>query len=256
MEFKNIQFETKGSSAHIRIHRPPANVMNIPTIDEINAALALIEKDRQIACVVFSGSGDKLFSTGVDIKDHTRDNVKAMLQSFHRIFRTLAASDKITIASVQGYCLGGAMELATFCDFLIAADNSVFGQPEIKVGCYPPVAAAWLPKLIGSRKAFEITMLGENISALEALNMGLVNKVVPVDRLTAETEDLIKKLSALSSVVLKKTKQALVAGMNKNFIQALDEAENIYLEQLVQTEDIAEGIAAFMEKRKPVWKNK
>lgn len=256
MEFKNILFESKGSAAYIRIHRPPTNVMNLPTIDEINAALTMIEKDSQIAWIVFSGTGDKSFSTGVDIKDHTRDNVKAMLQSFHRIFRTLAASDKITIASVQGYCFGGGMELAVFCDFLIAADNSVFGQPEIKVGCYPPVATAWLPKLIGSKRAFEITMLGENISAQEALNMGLVTKVVPVDRLTAETEDLIKKLSNLSSVVLKKTKQALAAGMDKNFIQALDEAEKIYLEQLVQTEDITEGIAAFMEKRKPVWKNK
>jgi cyclohexa-1,5-dienecarbonyl-CoA hydratase len=255
MELSNIIFEKKDRTAHIRLNRPPMNVIHMAMIEEINFALEQIEKDRQISVIVFTGAGEKAFSTGVDIKDHTLDKVHAMLQSFHKIFRTLAATDKLTVASVQGYCLGGAMELATFCNFLITADNAVFGQPEIKVGCYPPIATAWLPKLVGSKRAFEITMLGENISATDALNMGLVSKIVPAVQLAAETDNLISKLTQLSSVVLQYTKKALTAGMEENFLPALDRAESIYLEQLIQTEDIREGLNAFMEKRKPVWKN-
>jgi cyclohexa-1,5-dienecarbonyl-CoA hydratase len=255
MEFQNILFEKKGRAAHIRLNRPSMNVITISMIEEINSALEQIESDDQIAVIVFTAAGEKAFSTGVDIKDHTLDKVHGMLQAFHKIFRTLAATNKITVASVQGYCLGGAMELATFCNFLIAADTAVFGQPEIKVGCYPPIATAWLPKLVGPKRAFEIAMLGENISAPDALRMGLVNTVVAAVQLAAETESLTGKLANLSSVVLQHTKRALTAGIEENFLTALDRAEKIYLEQLIKTEDIAEGLNAFMEKRKPVWKN-
>ena len=254
MNFKGILFETVNQVARITLNRPPMNVMDIPTILEILDALDQMPKETAI--IVFSGAGLKGFSAGVDIKDHTTDKVEGMLKSFHQIFRNLAQSDMTTIAKVHGYCLGGGMELATFCDFVVAGENAVFGQPEIKVGCYPPVSAALLPKLIGAKKAFEIVMLGETLFAKEALDMGLVNQVVPVAALDQTVNELVHKLTGLSSAVLKKTKKALLAGTNQSFLNTLDEAERIYLKELLQTEDLTEGINAFMEKRKPNWKNR
>lgn len=256
MNYKNLIVEIKNSVAYLRLHRPPMNVMDIDTIREMDDALNVIKKNDQIFFIVFSGTGEKAFSAGVDIKDHTPDKVETMLTVFHKLFRVLSQTDKITIASVSGYCLGGGMELASICDFVIAGESAVFGQPEIKVGCYPPVAAAWLPKLVGPKRAAEICLLGETMTAAEAYRIGLINKTVPADQLQSETDSLIRKLSDLSGAVLKKTKRALQSGMSKPFTEALNEAESIYLKELVKTSDINEGIDAFLQKRKPVWQHK
>lgn len=255
MNLRNISLEIKGTAAFIRLQRPPMNVIDITTIDEINFTLEQIHTNPKISLIVFSAAGEKAFSTGVDIKDHTLDKVETMLTSFHRIFRFLSQTEKLTLASVQGYCLGGGMELISVCDFVIASDNAVFGQPEIKVGCYPPVAAAWLPKLIGPRRAMEICMLGETITAREALSIGLINKVVPTDLLAVETDTMIAQILNLSGAVTQYTKRALMAGNNKSFAEALDAAETIYLKELVTSEDLTEGIEAFTQKRMPKWKN-
>lgn len=256
MDYTTIRVDHHAREAHVTLNRPPVNVINLSMIDELNVALDKITSNPDVTTIVFRGAGDKAFSTGVDIKDHTLDKINSMLKSFHHVFRTLANSDKITVASVHGYCLGGGMELATFCDFVIASDSTIFGQPEIKVGCYPPVAAAWLPQKIGFRRAMEICMLGENITAHEALSLGLINKVVPPDELPSATDTLLQNLNALSGTVLKQTKRALLAGADKPFTTALDTAENIYLQELVKTHDIEEGITAFMQKRKPEWKHR
>jgi len=254
MNFKSILFETENRVARITINRPPMNILDIPTILEILDALDQVPKETTI--LVFAGTGEKAFSAGVDVKDHTIDKVESMLKSFHQIFRRLAELDMITIARTHGFCLGGGMELAIFCDFVVAAENTVFGQPEIKVGCYPPVATALLPKLAGTKKAYEIVLLGETIFASEALEMGLVSQVVPVASLDRAVNDWIHRLMALSSVVIRKAKKALLSGNDRPFLEALDEAERIYLKELVKTEDLKEGINAFLEKRKPTWKNR
>ncbi|MBX7152720.1 enoyl-CoA hydratase/isomerase family protein [bacterium] len=256
MSYEHFLFEKQNRIAAITINRPPMNVLHIPAISELNQILDEVIKDNAIHFVLFKGAGEKAFSAGVDIKDHTLDKVESMIKSFHQIFRTLYRSSKLSVASVHGYCLGGGMELATFCDIVIAADNAVFGQPEIKVGCYPPVAAALLPRLIGAKRSFEIAMLGETFSAQHALTMGLVNQVVPYDQLQKTTDEWIAKLSKMSGSVLHHTKRALLAGIEQSFEAALDKAENIYLNDLIRTDDLTEGVQAFMEKRNPSWKHR
>ncbi len=256
MAYENIEFVKNRSIATIRLNYPPANVMNLVMIAELNLVLEEIHTDESIAAIVFSGGSQKHFSTGVDIKDHTLDKIELMLKGFHQIFRTLAKSDRITLAAVHGYCLGGGMELATFCDCVIATEGAVFGQPEIKVGCFPPVAAAWLPLIMNPKKAFEIAVFGENLSAQEAYDLGLVNQIVPENEFSQAVNHWCEKISMLSGAVLKKTKLALMVSLEGPFLKALDEAERIYLSELVKTEDIAEGIDAFMNKRKPEWRHR
>lgn len=256
MPYEYFLFEKHDRIAAITINRPPMNVLHIPAIAELNRILDAVVNDETVHFILFKGAGEKAFSAGVDIKDHTLDKVEGMLKNFHQIFRTLYRSSKLSMASVHGYCLGGGMELATFCDLVIASDNTVFGQPEIKVGCYPPVAAALLPRLTGAKRAFEIAMLGETFSAQQALAIGLINQVVPYPQLQKTTDDWIAKLSKMSGAVLHHTKRALLAGVNESFDAALNEAERIYLNDLIRTDDLTEGVQAFMEKRNPSWKHR
>jgi cyclohexa-1,5-dienecarbonyl-CoA hydratase len=175
-----------------------------------------------------------------------------MLKHFHDIFRNLLALERITIAAVNGHCLGGGCELAAFCDIVIATDDAQFGQPEINVGCYPPVAAALLPVLVGRKRATEWILTGNSISAQAAQAAGLINRVVPKGELDAAVENFIKILSQKSPIVLKLAKRSLLQG-SFDFLSALGRTEEIYLEQLIKTDDVKEGINAFLEKRTPVW---
>jgi len=161
-----------------------------------------------------------------------------------------------TVALVNGAALGGGCEVATFCDIVIASEKSKFGQPEIKVGVLPPVAAAIFPKLIWSKKAFELILTGDIISANEAKDLGLVNQILPVENFEAEAEKFItEKLANNSAIVLQLTKRAFMEGATQNYGEAIKKIEDIYLNELMKTNDANEGLAAFLEKRQPVWKN-
>jgi cyclohexa-1,5-dienecarbonyl-CoA hydratase len=206
--------------------------------------------------LVFTGIGDKAFSAGVDVRDHTPDKVGDMLSYFHQVFHRLFEMDVITMAVVKGHCLGGGCELAVVCDFVIAAEGAKFGQPEIRLACYPPVAAVYLPRIIGSKRAVDMLMTGALIPARQAEAIGLITRAVPEEQLEATANELIQQLSKTSPVALKLTKQAIRSGMIGDLSSALKRAEYIYLNQLIATEDAQEGINAFLEKREPVWKGK
>lgn len=250
-----VYLEKNDGVARVIIDRPPVNVLDIQTMSEINEALADIQKDSSINVVVIEGKG-KAFSAGVDIKDHTVDKVKDMVDTFHKMFHILVDLPQPTIAVVKGSTLGGGCELALFCDFVIAADNTKLGQPEIKVGVYPPIAAFILPRLIGRKKALELVLTGDVIDANEAYRLGLVNQVVPEDKLEEATSKFVSKLAGLSGAVVKLTKRALYLGLDGDFKQVLGKIEDIYLNEVMKTEDAVEGLTAFLEKRAPVWKNK
>jgi cyclohexa-1,5-dienecarbonyl-CoA hydratase len=179
-----------------------------------------------------------------------------MLEAFHSIFRGLRQLAKPVIAVVDGPALGGGCELVLACDIVIASERARFGQPEIKLGVFPPVAAILLPRIIGEKRARELILTGDLIDAAEALKLGLVNYVLPSAELEGKTENILTKLRELSGSSLAMTRAALDLGGHRNFDAALEEVENLYLHELMKTEDAQEGSRAFMEKRKPEWRNK
>jgi cyclohexa-1,5-dienecarbonyl-CoA hydratase len=254
-EFENILFGREGGVAKITLDHPPVNIMDIPTMREINAALETLQGDEETKVLVFAAQG-KAFCAGVDVKDHTADKVEEMVEVFHRIFRQMWSLEMPTIAAVNGAALGGGCELVTFCDMIIASEKATFGQPEIQVGVYPPVAVVTFPRLMPHMKALELLLTGSVIDAREAERLGMVNKVVPVEGFEEEVSRFLGKLTALSAVVLRLTKRATLQGLTLGFEEALALSEQLYLERLMKTEDAAEGLQAFMEKRKPVWRGK
>ena len=196
-----IEVERDAAVARLWLHRPPLNVLDIPTLEELNAALDSLPAPPHLRFVIFQGRGERGFSAGVDVRDHTPDRVARMLSTFHQVFRKLWTSDWITIAAVHGNCLGGGMELATFCDFVVATHTARFAQPEIKLGCFPPVAAVLLPALVGPRRALELILTGRALTAAEAQAIGLVTQIVGEGELETATIELVKSLAAHSPAV-------------------------------------------------------
>jgi len=250
-----ILYSCKEGVAKITFNRPPLNILNIEMMKEINNKIADLQFNTEIKLIVFNAVG-KAFSAGVSVEDHTEDKAAQMIDEFHKVFRLLNAINIPTLAVVQGYALGGACELVAFCDLAIAAESSKFGQPEIKVGVFPPIAAIIFPYIMGMKKTMELLLKGDIISAKEALNLNLINKVVPDDKLEEEANKMIKAVTSNSSVIIQFTKQAVYKTRLMEFNEALRVAENIYLVDMMQTEDAKEGINAFLQKRNPQWKNK
>jgi cyclohexa-1,5-dienecarbonyl-CoA hydratase len=241
--------------ATVLLHRPPLNIINLEMLDELNAAWSEIE-DLKTQVVVISGAGDRAFSAGVDVADHAPGKIETMLENFHRMVLRIRKSDCVSIAAVHGHALGGGAELAMMCDLIIAADNMQIGQPEISLGCYPPIAVAYLPSAIGFHKASEMILLGESVTAAEAERLGIVNQVVPRAKLIDAVDACVDKLLTKSTTVLALAKRALREGTGHHFEHALDRAHELYVRELTKTEDTVEGMNAFLEKRAPSWKNR
>lgn len=254
-QFEFIQYGAVDGLATLAINRPPFNVLDIPTMAEVNEALDACLQDHSVKLLVITGIGEKAFSAGVEVADHTPDKVDQMIEVFHGIFRRLQKLPMPTVAAVNGAALGGGMELAIGCDMIVAAAGAKFGQPEIKLAVFPPVAAVLLPRLVSPACAMEILLGGENFTAEEGKAMGLVNRVFPRESFRADVQDFLAPYLKLSRVALLSTRRAIREAAGKPFSEALDTAERIYLQELMLTDDAKEGLAAFLEKRKPVWRN-
>jgi len=254
MAFKHIQTELKDGVAFLTLNRAPLNVLNIEMMEEINTYLEGLKKERSLKLLVIQAMG-KAFSAGVDVGEHLGDLVYKMIEVFHKIFRLMDQLKVPSIAVVNGSALGGGCELALYCDMVIATERAKFGQPEIQVGVFPPIAALILPRMIGRKKALELILSGDVISAQEALSLGLVNKIVPEASLAQEVNGFIEKFTKLSGIILKLTKEAALAGLNDDMDKGLKAIEKIYLDKAMKTHDAIEGLKAFLEKRKPTWKD-
>jgi len=254
-EFSRITLAIEPPVARVTLAHPPLNIIDLPMMDELNQAMTALEARADVVAVVFSGSG-KCFSAGVDVAAHTPDKVATALGKLHRAILAIVRSQKVTIARVHGACLGGGAELALVCDLVYTARDAVWGFPEIKLACYPPVAVVALSALVGQKRALDLILTGRQISGDEALAVGLATGAARAEELDALVADSLLRLKPLSPVALAHAKKAFYAWDALHFDKGLARAEKIYLEELIKTADCEEGIRAFMEKREPVWKGR
>ena len=255
--YQNISFNLDDRVAVITFDRPPLNVLNISMMREIGNVLSECGRKNELVAIVFKAAKDsRAFSAGVAVEEHVAETVYQMLDSFHAIFRALEQMAKPTVAVVDGSAIGGGCELVAACDIVIASDRARFGQPEIKLGVFPPVASILLPLVVGEKRARELILTGELIDASEAAQLRLVNHVVPVAQLEQKTTEILAKLRELSGSTLAYARKALDLGRGRSLDEALSESENLYLNELMKSSDALEGIKAFMEKRKPIWRNR
>ena len=253
--FTKLELAINPPVSIITLRNPQLNVIDIAMMDELLEAMGLVEPRADVTTLIFTGDGEH-FSAGVDIAAHVPESVREMLTKFHGVIRALVKSQKVTMAAVRGTCLGGGAELALMCDMIYCTEESRWGFPEIQLACFPPVASVALAAAIGQKRAAEMVLTGQIIHGDEALHMGLANDAVPDAELDGRVEEVAEQLSRLSPAALRITKKALYAWDAIHFDKGLARAEQIYLDELIATEDAREGILAFMQKRMPEWKGK
>ncbi|HET9281311.1 MAG TPA: enoyl-CoA hydratase/isomerase family protein [Candidatus Angelobacter sp.] len=255
MSTNRVTIDIHGPLARITLSHPPLNVIDFQMMDELLGTLPELEQRPEIIAVVLSGS-ERAFSAGVDVAVHTPDKIQAMFQKFHGLICALVKFPKITVAEIRGACLGGGAELAMVCDMAYTTPDAKWGFPEIILGCYPPVACTALAALVGQKRAAELIFTGRTFTGEEAAAWGLANEVHPEGRLKEAVQRTLDYLFKLSPAALTVAKKAFYAWDSIHLDKGLARAEKIYLEELMQTEDAKEGIAAWMEKRQPKWRGK
>lgn len=258
MEYRLITCERlfEGSVIKIVLNSPKANILEAAMLAEISAALDGLATDKDVKLIVFEGSG-KHFSFGASVQEHTKQNAAMMLKAFHKVFYQLVAMAVPTMAIVRGQCLGGGMELALFCNFIVADKTAMFGQPEIVLGVLPPPASVMLPKKVGQAHADDLVLTGRSISAEEGARIGLVNVLVEDGQDAWDTAStwIQNHILPKSAQSLRIANQAVRRDFFRRILEDLPRMEALYLKDLMESYDPNEGIGAFLEKRKPVWKN-
>jgi cyclohexa-1,5-dienecarbonyl-CoA hydratase len=238
----------------VTLANPPVNVIDFEMIDQITAALTSLRDEPRLCAIVFQAEG-RVFSAGVDVGSHLPNTVERMVRSFHSVFELLDEIAVPTVASVRGACLGGACELVGYLDIVLATENASFGLPEIKLGVFPPVAAALFPQRFGFHDAMSLLLTGEAVDGTTAARMGLVTRLVTEHDADSEMDKTLANLRAKSAVALRMTKRAVLRGRRATFRELVSPAEDVYLDQLMGTQDSVEGLEAFLEKRQPVWQH-
>lgn len=253
--YKHLKIKKTDGVARITLARPKHNVLDIEMMTELNTELDLLGVDPELKCAVILGAGPS-WCAGVEVADHKPEMVSEMIAVFNGIFERIDKIDVPVIAGVHGACLGGGMEVAIACDVIVAAKSASFGQPEIKLGFFPPYAAIRLPQLIGAAKAVEVCTTGRRYSAEEAWQMGFVSHAVDDDKLTGTLDQLIGEIRTSSPLIVRLNKRAVKKHLGLNFQEALDGVSDLFLNELMKTKDTLEGIRSFEEKRRPQWTNK
>lgn len=237
----------------IEIDRPPHNVLDIALMAALDQAIETASMDPTARVLMITASGDRQFSAGVDVLDHTPDKVTQMIDTFHGLLKRIVTHPLPTIAALNGSAMGGGCEVALACDMVLAKAGTRIGQPEIRLGVFAPVAAILLPKLVPANKAMELLLGGGLITVEEAHSMGLVNHVYPENTFHADCQSFAAQFLSLSRAALACSKRAIREASGKPFMEALASLEKIYLNDLMATNDAIEGLNSFMEKRKPIW---
>jgi len=260
VEYKNIMFGVEGSVAVVTLNRPEVlNALNEETMKELGSAMSECKQDGTVRVVILTGVGDKAFIAGADINEFVGKS-PAMIMDFaelgHNVVRIMETMGKPIVAAVNGYALGGGLEISMACDMRFASDKARFGQPEILLGLIPGMGGTQrLSRLVGIGLARELIMSGEQVTAQRAYEIGLVNRVFPAEQLMEETKKFAQRLAGLPPFALRMAKYAI----NYGYDLALENANSLELQcfsQCWSTEDLKEGVAAFLEKRKPIFTGK
>ena len=249
-----IDYRVENDVAYLHLNNPPVNIMSAALMDHMSGLLETIGGDRNLKAVAVTAEG-KAFCAGADVGEHRPEQAAGMIESFGRLFRKLDALEIPVVMAVGGAAMGAGFELVLMADVLLAAEKAKFGQPEIRLGFFAPVGVVVLPDLVGRAKAMEITCSGRAYSATEMAATGLVSKVVSSEELNDALEIILNDFRAASPLVLRLNTRTLKAGRPGSFAARLDQAEKVFLEDLMTTAEPVEGIDAFFGKRPPEWRN-
>jgi len=254
MSKSHVTLNRSGSRAEITINRPPRNLLNVEVLEELVTTLKHMREDETLKILVMRGA-NSTFCGGIELIERTREHAGLMMPLFTQIFDFMNQIRGLTVALVEGEAHDGGFELASFCDVVFAADNATFQHPEITYGLFPPIAAAVLPRLIGRNRTLEWILTGELISAKEAHDAGLVNRIWHKDKVNIEIEKFVQKVDSLSAPAVIWTKRAVDRSLYAPVMEGMRMSESIYMLELMRNLDPHEGIKAALEGKKPVWRN-
>jgi len=253
--YKYIQFEIDNVIARLTLSHAPHNVLTVPMMKEMAEAIESLNGRGDVKCILLQSS-QSAFSAGISLEDSRPDRVFQTLDAFTRVFQAMVDISKPVVVVVNGPAIGAGSELVGFADVVLATPKAKFAQPEVKLGVFPPFASVMLPQLIGPKKTYELLLTGEALSAEEGLHFGFVNKIVPENKLAETVENLLARISDFSGPVLEVTKKVIGGSIGRPLKEAMKTSQDLYLNELMNLEDVQEGLRAVIEKRKPVWKNK
>jgi cyclohexa-1,5-dienecarbonyl-CoA hydratase len=254
-DFQYLKMKIDGGVARMTLSRPEHNLLNEDFLREIADGISFVADHQEVKLILLN-SACKVFCGGIDVGEYTSERVFQMLDAFHSVFNGMLETAKPVVTVVNGPAIGGGAELAAFGDLVIATPKARFAQPEITIGVFPPLASTILPFLVGPKVALELVLLGEPVKAERALELGIVNRLVPEAQLEATINDIITRLTAHSGPVLTMAKRAILGGMGLSLRDGLKKSMDIFLNELYRLEDSQEGLRALVEKRKPNWKNR
>jgi len=252
-----VRYEVENDVAFVTLDAPPLNILTaelmLALADAVERALG---EPAAKGIVLTAAARTRAFSAGADVAEHRPEKAPEMIAAFGRLFSALGTSELPIVAVVDGPALGAGFELAMMADILLAGDRATFGQPEIRLGFFAPVGVAWLARRVGIGRAIEITSTGRTYTAAEMRDVGLVSRTMATEQLPAALEATLADLRRSSAAVMRMNVRLARRLADRPFTEALREAERVFLEELMRTDDVREGVASFFEKRRPVWKNR
>ena len=253
--YEYIRFDATTSVAHITLNFPPYNLLTVPMMNELAEAIESLDGRNDIKCILLDSS-QRMFSAGISLEDSRPAQIFQTLDAFTRVFQASSELSKPLVVVVNGVAIGAGSELVAFGDVVIATPQARFAQPEVRMGAFPPFAAIMLPQVIGPKRAYELILTGEAMSAEEARSLGFVNRIVEEKDLEANVKDLLARITQFSSPVLEMAKRVILTTTGLPLQEAIRKSQNVYLNELMSLEDSKEGLQAVIEKRKPVWRNR
>ncbi len=254
-DFQFVKVRVEEEVARLTLDRPEHNLLNERMLSELAVGINTLGEQRNIKLLVLD-SAAKAFCGGIELGEYTQRRVFQLLDAFHGAFSAMLDASKPLLVVVNGPAFGGGAELAALGDLVIATPKAKFAQPEIKLGVFPPLAAAILPYLLGPKHALELVLTGETISAERARELGLVNWLVPEEDLQKKVDEVVARVTAQSAPVLTMAKKAIMGSLGLPLRDGVRNSMKVFLNELADLEDSQEGLRALVEKRAPKWKNR